>query len=246
MAGIHQMGVVLRGTTMNDEADEPLWYAADAGERQGPMTLRELRTVYGQGGFSPDIQVWRHGMQDWIPLRRLFAESEPNPPPLPRPAPPSPELRKAERPTITIVLAGVFGLIGVIFILLMLPSVWSGQPPEGPAGDFHRLFPALRALGVFTVPINLLINFGLLAGAVLAYLRKPIAPRLLKVSFAAAIVTGLFFSVVSYLVMTNSDAWQRIPEAHRMFMVLQVAFGSLIGVVVTGVLYWRVARKPWQ
>ena len=42
-----------------------IWYYAQNNERQGPVTLEELRSLCGSGRLSPGDLVWTVGMEQW-------------------------------------------------------------------------------------------------------------------------------------------------------------------------------------
>jgi hypothetical protein len=50
-------------------ADE--WFYSQGGNRVGPVSAAQLRQCAEQGTITPDDWVWKQGMQDWIPARRI-------------------------------------------------------------------------------------------------------------------------------------------------------------------------------
>ncbi|HEY4310048.1 MAG TPA: DUF805 domain-containing protein [Pirellulales bacterium] len=50
-------------------ADE--WFYSQGGNRVGPVSAAQLRQFAESGTITPDDWVWKQGMQDWIPARRI-------------------------------------------------------------------------------------------------------------------------------------------------------------------------------
>ncbi|RMG00144.1 MAG: DUF4339 domain-containing protein, partial [Planctomycetota bacterium] len=47
------------------------WYYAKNNERFGPVTSAELKQLAEANQLGPDDLVWREGMSDWVPARRV-------------------------------------------------------------------------------------------------------------------------------------------------------------------------------
>ena len=63
------------------------WYAAQAdGQKQGPLTLAELKRRIAAGQLTAGDLVWKEGMPDWIPAGKIAALADDLPPPIPAPA----------------------------------------------------------------------------------------------------------------------------------------------------------------
>ncbi len=68
------------------------WFYAQGDKQQGPVSAGEIKSLADTGKLRPDDLVWREGMEDWIPARKvkgLFESESAGPPPgQPAPAPP--------------------------------------------------------------------------------------------------------------------------------------------------------------
>jgi hypothetical protein len=67
-----------------------VWYYLKNGQRLGPVTAGELKTLATSGDLLPDDQVWKEGMAGWEPARSvkgLFEAVRPGDPQLPFPPP---------------------------------------------------------------------------------------------------------------------------------------------------------------
>lgn len=65
------------------------WHYSFGGEQFGPVSAAELQELAANGCLSPNDLVWREGMSDWAPARKvrgLFPDVLPEPPP-PTPKP---------------------------------------------------------------------------------------------------------------------------------------------------------------
>lgn len=54
------------------------WYYAVGDNEQGPISSRELKQLADSGQLSPDDQVWREGMADWVAastIPKLFSDA---------------------------------------------------------------------------------------------------------------------------------------------------------------------------
>ena len=83
--------------------EQQIWYYGTAeGERLGPISMRELSSLAGQGAVGPKTLVWSPGYPDWIPAEQIAdllmnarepiatvpaSESTTDTPPAPSPAP---------------------------------------------------------------------------------------------------------------------------------------------------------------
>ena len=66
------------------------WYYAIDGDRLGPVSSGELKQLAASGEITPDDLIWRDGMPEWTPARKvkgLFADAAPPPPPVRQPQP---------------------------------------------------------------------------------------------------------------------------------------------------------------
>ena len=67
-------------------ADEtaPMWYAASGGgQREGPLSLAEMKRRITTGSLTGENLVWRQGMANWVPAQsvpELFAARAGGPP----------------------------------------------------------------------------------------------------------------------------------------------------------------------
>lgn len=79
-----------------------IWYCTRSGERSGPFSATELKTLADEGKLQPADLLWKEGMSAWAPAssaRGLFpAPSRPEPPPAPAAMPLTPEPPPAPRP----------------------------------------------------------------------------------------------------------------------------------------------------
>jgi hypothetical protein len=67
-------------------AEPAVWYFSRNGDRQGPLSTRELRRLVRSGALTKQDLVWKEGMADWAPaakVRGLFAEPAQRPVALP-------------------------------------------------------------------------------------------------------------------------------------------------------------------
>jgi hypothetical protein len=63
---------------------EAVWYFADGDVQRGPITEAQLRALIGTGNLTPEDQVWKEGMEDWMPagdVPGLFDQPGPATPP---------------------------------------------------------------------------------------------------------------------------------------------------------------------
>lgn len=44
------------------------WYAILQGRQTGPFSLGEIASMASAGSISSGTYVWKHGMEDWLPL----------------------------------------------------------------------------------------------------------------------------------------------------------------------------------
>jgi hypothetical protein len=65
------------------------WFVNRGGQqRQGPISASELQSLAKSGKLDPDDLVWKEGMAQWLPARKvkgLFATTPPPLPPIPPP-----------------------------------------------------------------------------------------------------------------------------------------------------------------
>lgn len=54
--------------TSQNTAQAPAWYYERSGERIGPITQEQIRSIAASGGLSASTLVWRNGWPDWQPL----------------------------------------------------------------------------------------------------------------------------------------------------------------------------------
>ncbi|MEM8882759.1 MAG: DUF4339 domain-containing protein [Planctomycetota bacterium] len=47
------------------------WYYLNGDERIGPLALGALKELWSVGDVTPETLVWKDGLQDWLPIRRL-------------------------------------------------------------------------------------------------------------------------------------------------------------------------------
>jgi len=68
------------------------WFYSRGSKRFGPVSATELKQLADRGELSPDELVWREGMDQWIPARRVkgLFEHDPGPTKDPKEALPSP------------------------------------------------------------------------------------------------------------------------------------------------------------
>lgn len=62
------------------------WFYESNGERRGPITATELRSLAVSQEVKPSTLIWKEGLPDWVPASRvkgLFPQSS-SPPPLPK------------------------------------------------------------------------------------------------------------------------------------------------------------------
>jgi len=55
-----------------------VWYYSRGDERVGPIRSRELKSLAESGDILPETLVWKQGLKDWVPARKvngLFAEA---------------------------------------------------------------------------------------------------------------------------------------------------------------------------
>ncbi len=79
------------------------YYYARGGQRFGPVSGSQLKELAASGQLAPDDLVWKDGMADWEPARKLkglFAIQPPVPPPLPTsPVSAEPAISASDAPT---------------------------------------------------------------------------------------------------------------------------------------------------
>ena len=59
------------------------WYYAVGDAEKGPVSSKELKSLVDSGQLSPEDQVWKEGMAEWVAgktIPNLFSASAPNPP----------------------------------------------------------------------------------------------------------------------------------------------------------------------
>ncbi len=64
------------------------WFYTEDGKQQGPISSNELKSRAANGTMTPDELVWKEGMSEWVPARRIkglftAATASASPPPLP-------------------------------------------------------------------------------------------------------------------------------------------------------------------
>ena len=47
------------------------WYYTSGDSEHGPISSPELKKLADSGGLSPEDQVWREGMDDWVPAKTI-------------------------------------------------------------------------------------------------------------------------------------------------------------------------------
>ena len=47
------------------------WYYTCLGEKNGPVSDRELKALADRGELLPDDDVWHEGMPEWKPAKRI-------------------------------------------------------------------------------------------------------------------------------------------------------------------------------
>ncbi len=58
---------------------EKIWYYTIDGERHGPVTASELKQLASQGTIKPDDLLWKEGLAEWMPAKKmkgLFPQGE--------------------------------------------------------------------------------------------------------------------------------------------------------------------------
>lgn len=69
---------------------EKIWYYTIDGERRGPVTAAELKELASQGTLKPDDLLWKEGLTEWTPakkLKGLFPEGQASSEPEEKPTP---------------------------------------------------------------------------------------------------------------------------------------------------------------
>ncbi len=68
-----------RGKAMADQ-----WYYARDDDKHGPVTAAQLKELAANGGLTPSDLVWRDGLSEWMPARRIHGlfPAQVGPPPL--------------------------------------------------------------------------------------------------------------------------------------------------------------------
>lgn len=92
------------------------------GEKQGPVTDKELKALADRGLLLPGDLIWREGMNEWKPakmIKGLFAEPHPSAPPL-TPKIASPRLQTAPRTRTVPVWAVALGLVVVMTVISLV------------------------------------------------------------------------------------------------------------------------------
>ncbi len=59
--------------------DNGWMYSKGGGHQAGPVSAAELKRMAQSGELSPDDLVWRAGMEDWVPARRIKGITFPSP-----------------------------------------------------------------------------------------------------------------------------------------------------------------------
>ena len=69
------------------------WFVAVGGQSYGPYPSAQLVSMVREGKVAADAQVWRAGMEAWIPVTQAWAEIEPGGTPPVAPKAPDPAAR---------------------------------------------------------------------------------------------------------------------------------------------------------
>lgn len=70
---------------------DDVWYYADRGKQQGPVSFKRLQELVQEGTIGPDDLVWKVGLPEWTPAREvenLLPAGADAPPPPPTAPPP--------------------------------------------------------------------------------------------------------------------------------------------------------------
>jgi hypothetical protein len=116
------------------------WYYVERGERAGPHTLGEMRTLLADGGIDPETLVWSTGMAQWLPAERLpiLFEAAPEeeaeaPPPVPVVQEPAAELPAAAHAWSRFLARSLdVGISGLLVLLVAGVDVQTLRPDEIP------------------------------------------------------------------------------------------------------------------
>lgn len=130
-----------------------------------------------------------------------------------------------DRPLVGIVIVGVFCALQLLFGAIALNPATLGQPPLGPAGDIFRAFPALMPTQFLGATTSVFIALTMLVGSILSFLRHPKGNATVRFGAYAYIALAVAMAVLTYVILTNSANWSRIPAELR---------GGLIGGAVGG------------
>ncbi len=114
------------------------WYRTLYGQKDGPFDAEQLRSLAASGELQPDDLVWKDGLDDWMPARKvkgLFADA---PPPVPDsrfddvPPVPDPISFSVDRPVViqssggSKFGSGFFGTFGVLGALIVASILGCG------------------------------------------------------------------------------------------------------------------------
>jgi len=142
------------------------WFYAKDNKQLGPVSAAELKQLADAGTLRPDDLVWREGMDDWQPARKikgLFEEAAPPPPSGARP--PRPAAPAGPRPALE-KSAAVFSRFGEgtgrhLFDILL--ELVRGQFTAPLIDSTGRLFGACGHYGLYAA-VLVLLAFSLLLG----------------------------------------------------------------------------------
>lgn len=60
-----------RGVPAPAGSNVPCWYYALDGQPLGPCTADQIRSLLASGELTPEDNVWREGMPEWLPAAQL-------------------------------------------------------------------------------------------------------------------------------------------------------------------------------
>ena len=111
---------------------ENQWYILIGQERQGPMSVHDVRYLVARRTIDGGTLVWREGMDSWVRLREVEEfqprkkndqveaaeeEEQKSPPP---PAQPSPRTRLLQRLIPALLALGL--VCGALYVFLLAPG----------------------------------------------------------------------------------------------------------------------------
>jgi TM2 domain-containing membrane protein YozV len=115
------------------------------GQRQGPYTINQLRSMWSAGQITTQTQYWSEGMPAWGVMAALQGQLEQNG--LPSPA----TVRVAKS-------RGVYIILGIFLGLLGIHNIYAGRYGVGVAQLLITIFLSWTIIGLFVVAVWVIVE----------------------------------------------------------------------------------------